>query len=234
MSGSPSADFKRHLAKGQAVTVVNPDHPSAGLVQFLGRLPVDAVFIDCEQGSPDVETVEHMARAARLSGCASLVRLFSPEDWVIERFMGRGIDGIVVPRLETAEQAARTVEAVRYCFPDSHEDKIVVIQIETANALETLDAFLATDGIDVFFLGPVDLAKAYGHMGNYRHPAMIERINAAITRIRKAGKPAGMLVSHNDVRDYIGLGVQFLYTHANDFIQVGADAFASDVGASSL
>lgn len=230
---SPTANFKQRLASGQAVTVVNPDHPSAGLVEFLGNLPVDAIFIDCEQGSPDVETVEHMARAARLSGCASLVRLFSPEDWVIERFMGRGIDGIVVPRLDTAEQAARTVEAVRYCFPDGHEDKIVVVQIETANALDTLDAFLATDGIDVFFLGPVDLAKAFGHSGDYRHPAMSERINAAIARIRKAGKPAGILVGHDDVRDYLGLGIQFLYTHANHFLQLGADAFASEVGTGS-
>jgi 2-keto-3-deoxy-L-rhamnonate aldolase RhmA len=228
---SPAGNFKQRLVNGQTVTVVNPDHPSAGLVEFLGQMPVDAVFIDCEQGSPDVETVEHMARAARLSGCASLVRLFSSEDWVIERFMGRGIDGIVVPRLETANQALQTVEAVRYCLPSSHADKIIVIQIETANALETLDAFLAVDGIDIFFLGPVDLAKAYGHMGDYRHPAMRKRIDAAIAHIRKIGRPVGMLVSHDDVRDYVGLGVQFLYTHANDFLRIGADAFAGEVGA---
>lgn len=219
-------DFKQRLKRGECVTVVNPDHPSAGLVEFLGRLPVDAIFIDCEQGSPDVETVEHMARAARLAGCPSLVRLFSPEDWVIERYMGRGIDGIVVPRLETADQASRIVEAVHYCFPATHADKIIVVQIETTNALETLDAFLAVDGIDVLFLGPVDLAKAYGHKGDYRHPDMDERIASALSQIRKVGRPAGMLVSHNDVREYVGMGAQFLYTHANDYLKVGADAFA--------
>ncbi len=231
MSSSASANFKRRLTNGQTVTVVNPDHPCAGLVEFLGRLPVDAIFIDCEQGSPDVETVEHMARAARLSGCASLVRLFAPEDWVIERYMGRGVDGIVVPRLKTAEEAARTVEAVRYCFPDSHADMIVVIQIETATALETLDEFLTTDGIDVYFLGPVDLAKAYGHKGDYRNPDMSKRIGMAISLIRQAGKPAGMLVGREDVRGYLGLGVQFLYTHANDYLRIGADTFANEVEA---
>lgn len=230
MPADPVHEFKQRLAGGECVTVVNPDHPSAGLVEFLGRLPVDAIFIDCEQGSPDVETVEHMARAARLCGCPSLVRLFSPEDWVIERYMGRGIDGIVVPRLETAEQASRIVEAVHYCFPANHADKVIVVQVETINALETLEAFLAIDGIDVLFLGPVDLAKAYGHKGDYRHPDMSERIASAISHIRKAGRPAGMLVHHDDVRDYVGMGVQFLYTHANDFLKIGGAAFADASG----
>lgn len=226
MSADPVHKFKQRLTGGECVTVVNADHPSAGLVEFLGHLPVDAIFIDCEQGSPDVETVENMARAARLCGCPSLVRLFSPEDWVVERYMGRGTDGIVVPRLETAEQASRIVDAVRYCFPENHTDKIIVIQIETAGALESLDAFSAVDGIDALFLGPVDLAKAYGHQGNYRHPDMSERIASAVSRIRKAGRPVGMLVNHDDVREYIEMGVQFLYTHANDFLRAGAAAFA--------
>ena len=172
-----------------------------------------------------------MARAARLCGCASLVRLFSSEDWVIERFMNRGVDGTVVPRLESDDQALRTVEAARYCFPGGHADKIIVIQIETANALETLDAFLATDGTDVYFLDSVDLVKAYGYMGDCHHPAMKERIAAAVGRIRKVGKSAGMLVACDDVCDYVGLGVRFLYTHANDFLRIGAAAFVSEVGA---
>ena len=226
MPDSLGQKFKQRLAGGESVTVVNPDHPSSGLVEFLGCLPVDAIFIDCEQGSPDVETVEHMARAARLSGCPSLVRLFSPEDWVIERYMGRGIDGIVVPRLETAEQASRVVEAVRYCFPANHADKVIVIQIETASALENLDVFSAIDGIDVLFLGPVDLAKAYGHKGDYRHPDMRQRITSAISLLREVERPAGMLVHHDDVREYVEMGTQFLYTHANEFLKIGAEAFA--------
>ncbi len=103
--------LKEKLGAGQPVVVVNPDHPSPGLVQFIGRLPVDAVFIDCEQGSAGIETMENMVRAARVGGLGSLVRLFSPDDWVIERYMLRGVDGIVVPRIDTAEAARRVVAA---------------------------------------------------------------------------------------------------------------------------
>ena len=83
----------------------------------MGGLPIDAVWVDCEQGSADVETVENMARAARLAGLESLVRVFSPEDWVIERFLFRGIDGLVVPRLDSAAHAQAVVDAVRLLLP---------------------------------------------------------------------------------------------------------------------
>jgi 4-hydroxy-2-oxoheptanedioate aldolase len=168
-----SEALRAKLARGEPVVVVNPDHPSASLVERLGRLPIDAVFIDCEQGSPDVESVEHMARAARLTGVASLVRLYTREDWAIERYLGRGVDGIVVPRLEKASEAQNVVAAVRYCYPRDHARKLVVIQIETRSALEGLDDFLAVDGVDVLFLGPIDLSKSLGHGGDYRGEAML-------------------------------------------------------------
>ncbi len=72
--------FKDKLATGAAVLVVNPDHPSPSLVESLGRLPAGAEWIDCDQGAADVETVENMARAARVAGLVSMVRIFAPED----------------------------------------------------------------------------------------------------------------------------------------------------------
>lgn len=225
------AAFKKKLLGDEPALVVNADHPSASLVEALCRLPVDAIFIDCEQGSADVETVEHMARAARLAERVSLVRLFAPDDWVIERYMARGVDGIVVPRLDTADAAAKVVAAVRYCFPQRHREKIVVVQIETRHALEGLDEFLALDGIDAYFLGPVDLAKSLGYGGDYRRPEMAARLDDALDRIRGSGKVAGMLVVPADVERFVRRGARFLYTHADDFLALGAREFARSVAA---
>ena len=170
-----------------------------------------------------------MARAARLVNLVSLVRVFSAEDWVIERYLGRGVDGIVVPRLETAEQAAEVVNSVRYCYPGTLDAKIIVVQIETKSALEMLDDMLRIDGIDAYFVGPVDLAKSLGYKGDFRRPEVQEAMDKAIESIRQAGKVAGILVDRDNVRTYVERGVQFLYGHANDLIVCGAKEFSGRI-----
>ncbi len=222
--------FKDKLAKGGAVLVVNPDHPSPSLVESLGRLPIDAVWIDCEQGAADVETVENMARAARLAGLVSLVRIFAPEDWAIERYMLRGLDGLVVPRLDTAAQAQGVVDALRYCFPKTHGDKLLVVQIESRSAIQDLAGFLGVEGIDVYMIGPVDLAKSLGFEGDFRRPEVQQAIDEAIAKIRAAGKAAGILVERDNVARYLDRGAQFLYAHANAFQSLGAFDFADLLG----
>ena len=225
----PAARLREKLARDETLVIVNADHPSASLVEVLARLPIDAVFIDCEQGSPDVESVENMARAARLHRMASLVRVFDPKDWVLERYLLRGVDGVVAPRLDRAADAATVVEGVRYCFPAAPESKFIVVQIESSAAVADLDGFLAVEGIDAYFIGPVDLAKSMGHRGDYRHPEVQAVIEDVIVRSRAAGRHVGILAGADDAAGYVAKGVRFLYTHANDFIGVGARDFARQV-----
>ncbi len=220
-----TASFKQRLLARQRVILMNPDHPSPSLVEFIAQLGVDAVMIDTEQGSPDVERVEDMARAARASGLCALVRLFSPEPWVIERFLFRGIHGIVVPRVDTAEQAQAVVETVRYCFPMNYAEKTVIVQVETAQAVAKLDKFLAIEGIDALFVGPVDLAKSLGHRANYREPSVTALIGDVIARIAAAGHAAGMLVTAADVAFWRASGATLLYTHLNEYAALGAGVF---------
>jgi 4-hydroxy-2-oxoheptanedioate aldolase len=219
--------FKEKLRAGATVKVVNPDYSSGALVEFLGRqeLGVDAVMIDTEQGSAGAAEVEDLARAARAADLCSLVRVFAPEPWAIERLMFRGVDGIVVPRLDRAADARRVVEAVRYCFPADFASKIVVVQIESATAYGELDAFLALDGIDVLFVGPVDLAKSMGRGGDYSHPAVDAAIRDTLRRAKAAGRAAGMMARLSDRSSWADEGARFLYFHVNDWIRQGAKSF---------
>ncbi|HET9576691.1 MAG TPA: aldolase/citrate lyase family protein [Usitatibacter sp.] len=230
MTQPPGALFKDKLHRGP-VTVVNPDYPAPGLVEFLGRpeLGVDAVMIDLEQGSADIERVEDMARAARLGGLCSLVRIFSPEAWVIERVMLRGVDGIVVPRLEAPQQFRQVVNDVRYCFPKTYESKILVAQIESRAAYERLDEILAIEGIDVFFIGPVDLSKSMGHAGDYSGPELTATMDDICRRAQASGRASGILVKPGDPQDWRRRGVSFLYFHVNDWILLGAREFPPGV-----
>ena len=226
---SPIETLRSKLRRDEPAIVVNADHPSPSLVEVLAKQPIDAVFIDCEQGSPGIESVENMARAARIYQLPSLVRVFSAEDWVVERYLLRGVDGVVVPRLERAEDARRVVETVSYCYPNAREKKFVVVQIESATALSSLDEFLAVDGIDVYFIGPVDLAKSMGFAGDYAAPPVQDAMDEAIHAIRESSRTAGILVNRENVSDYCRKGARFLYTHADAFLVAGAEDFAARV-----
>jgi 2-keto-3-deoxy-L-rhamnonate aldolase RhmA len=219
--------LKDRLRAGEAVHVLNPDYPNGALIEYLSRpeLRVDAVMIDTEQGNAGIERVDEVARVARLCGLCCLVRVFSPEPWVIERILSRGVDGIVVPRLDSAAAASAVVDVVRYCFPTERASKVVVIQVESAQAHRELDAILAVDGLDALFVGPVDLARSMGYGGDYAAHEVEGAIVDILTRSRAAGRAAGMMVKPTDRRSWREAGAQFLYFHLNDWIGIGARNF---------
>jgi 4-hydroxy-2-oxoheptanedioate aldolase len=236
MSTSPGQlvhAFRERLRRAEPSLVINVDHPSPSLVEFLGRLPLEAVMFDTEQGSPDIETVENMARAARVAGVCSLVRTFNAEAWAIERLLFRGVDGLVVPRAESIADVRRVVEAFRYCLPAGTQERLLVVQLEHINVARNVETLAGIAGIDCVFIGPVDLSKSMGHRGDYGHAAVAAVIDDCIRVLRGANVPVGMLVKPGDIDTWIGKGVSFLYAHANDFLDLGAQVLRGRMEAAS-
>ena len=222
--------FKNRLRNSETVSLVNADYACPGLVEFVGRLGMDAVMIDCEQGNPSFVDVEDMTRAARLAGIASIVRVPSPEPWTLERYLMRGIDGIVVPRLDTAAQVEKVVADIRYVVPREMDRKAIIIQVESVSAVEELDGFLAVPEVDCFFIGAVDLAKSMGLAGDYRHPDAMAVLDTTIERIRAQGRSVGFLVKEGDVQAWQAKGVTMLYSHVNDYLTLGASRWNTLTG----
>src|ERR1700737_993443 len=106
--------LKHKLAAGQPSTVIAPFASSAGLVELLGHLGFDGVFIDCEHGPAGWEDVEHMARAAELAGYSSVVRVERNDAATITRALDRGAGGVQIPHVNTAAEAAAAVEHAKY------------------------------------------------------------------------------------------------------------------------
>ena len=102
--------------------------------------------------------------------------------------------------------------------------------VRTVSPVAEIDEFFAVEGIDAYFIGPVDLAKSVGHRGDFRPPEVQAVIDDIIDRGRAAGRHVGILADAGNAADYVAKGVRFLYTHANDFIGAGARAFARRVG----
>ncbi len=217
--------LKSHLADRKPLLVVNIDYSNASLVEFLGRNGADVLFIDCEQGDTNIETIPDLVRAAHIADTPVIARLFSPEPWVIERYMLRGVDGIVIPRLDTADQVRDVVETVKYCFPRDWDQKTLVVQIESATAAKDLEQILEVDGVDALFVGPVDLSKSMGQGGDYRTPEVAAEIDRLIGTIASRDRSVGMLVTGETIQEVAAKGVNFLYLHTNDFLRAGLAHF---------
>ena len=221
---------KDRIAGGAVVDFINPDYPSPGLVESLGRAGVDAIFIDCEHGSPDFERVEEMARAARLTGAAAIVRPMAAAGALMTRYLERGIDGLIVPHVDDAETARAVVETIRHARWRDHEDVIFMAQVESVRAIDNLPELLAVEGIDVYFIGPGDLSQDMGHAGELAHAEVEAQIQRAREAILGADKCAGILVNPETVARRVEEGFRVLYGHANTFIRRGVGAMRASAG----
>jgi len=218
--------LRARLAAGERLLMVNPHHVSTGLSGRLCELGADAVFLDCEHGSAGFEDVRAMAVAARAGGGGAIVRPDSHQRSILIRYLNCGADGLMVPLVETADQASVVVETVRWACPSDHEKRLVVCMIETQAALRNLDAILKVDGVDVLFIGPGDLSQSMGYppsvpLGEERPREVQEAIAAGVRRIRAAGKIAGTLVFEHEMVRWSHSGVQFFYVHSDPFLRSG-------------
>ena len=153
---------------------------------------------------------------------------------LIKQLLDIGAQTLLIPMVETVEQAELMVKAVRYppegirgvgaalaratrwnSIPDyyasAHENICLLIQIESVEGLKNLDQILNVEGIDGIFIGAVDLSAAMGYEGNSNHPAVQKAVTNAIQRIRAAGKAAGILsTQHEAAQMYLELGTEFV------------------------
>ncbi|QWK81017.1 HpcH/HpaI aldolase family protein [Ochrobactrum sp. BTU1] len=218
--------LRSKLATGASVTMFNPHHVSTGLAARLIELGADSVFLDCEHGTWGFDDVRTTVQITRSVGGAAVVRPHSHERPIIIRYLNAGADGIMVPMVESAEQARLIVDAVRYALPSDHAKRLIVAMIETTSAIDNLEDILAVEGVDVFFIGPGDLSQDMGFppappFGKPRPEEVMAKVAEAIDKIRNAGKIAGTLATLQEIPHWRAKGVQFFYIHSDPFLRNG-------------
>ena len=151
---------------------------------------------------------------------------------LIKQYLDIGVQTLLVPMVDTPEQARELVRCMRYppdgirgmggarasrwgripnYAKEANGQVCLLVQAETRAAIENLDAIAATEGVDGVFIGPADLSAAYGHVGNPGHPEVQEVIADAFGRIRRAGKGVGILTTDEaQARKYVELGATFV------------------------
>lgn len=199
----------------------------------------DWLVIDGEHAPNDLRSTLAQLQAVAAYPAAPVVRPPVGDPVLIKQLLDIGARNLLIPMVETAAQAREMVAATRYpprgirgvgsalarasgfsrdadYLKHADEGVCLLLQVESAAALEAPDEIAAVEGVDGVFVGPADLAASFGHLGNPSHPEVQAAIRDAAGRIRAAGKAAGILATDENVaRTYLDWG----YT----FVAVGVD-----------
>jgi 4-hydroxy-2-oxoheptanedioate aldolase len=207
-----TAAVKQKMARGEVAVVVNLAGHNPDLLEPLARWGADVAFIDCERTGIGIDAASDLIRAARAARLPAVVRSWSRAPEVLVQYFDRKADGIVVPHIDSAAEAASVVEVVRYaCGESAAHEKLVVVQIETPAAVAAVDAIAAVPGIDVVLLGPNDLSyEMTGIRGNMT-TEVEQTIEHLAARLRAAGRVFGMPARLEQVARFRALGATFLY-----------------------
>jgi len=242
--------LKALFKRGEPAYGLNLMFPSVQMVETIGKLGFDWVFIDLEHGAITLESLDGMIAAADAAGIAAIVRPASNDPVLIGQVLDRGAHGIQVPHIETADDARRAVSAAKYhpqgerglaggtrasgygvgfspkeYIESCNRETLVCVQLEHRKAVDNLPEILKVGDIDVFFVGPVDLSLSYGHPGAYDAPEVRDAIEYCFKTIRAAGRTAGSSGNPAALRRFREAGVQYLYTHLQTLLIEGRDTF---------
>ncbi len=231
---------KQKLAAGQVATILAGTN-DADLIDQLGTLDVDGIWLEGEHGGVDYADLGNLTRACDLWGKTAVVRVMDNDYATIYRTLDRGAQGIVVPHVNTRAEAEAAVAAAKFAplgkrgmftsrqgfgvgdyFKTANDQSLLIVLIEDIAAVKKLDEILKVDHIDVFFVAPSDLATSMGQIGNPGHPEVQKTIDGAIEKIVQSGRVAATLVNADNVERYTRMGVRVVMTSFFPWIQAGA------------
>jgi 4-hydroxy-2-oxoheptanedioate aldolase len=237
---TPDNAFKHSLSRPSARIGLWMGLADPYAAELCATAGFDWLLVDGEHGPNDLRSMLAVLQAVSPYPAHAVVRIPHGDTALIKQVLEIGATTLLVPMVDSAEQAHALVRATRYppqgcrgvgsglarssrwsAYPnylhEANERICLLVQVETAAALEQVDAIAAVDGVDGVFIGPADLSASMGYLGQPGHPAVQAAIEAALPRILAAGKAPGILaVDEKLARRYIELGARF--------VAVGVDA----------
>jgi len=228
--------LKRSLADGgYAFGTMVFEFFTPGLAQICKAAGAEFVLYDMEHSAVDVHTMKQQFALCRGLGLAPMVRVPATQYHFIARMLDAGAFGIMVPMVETVEQAKEIVAATRYppagrrgaAFGMAHDDyeggdvvgkiaaanarTMVICLIETARGVENVDAIAAVDGVDVCWLGHFDLTNFMGIPAQFDNPAYLAAVDKILAACKRHGRTPGFMAADEDwARSYMAKGFRMV------------------------
>ncbi|WP_426955662.1 HpcH/HpaI aldolase family protein [Muricoccus radiodurans] len=205
--------MKQAIADRTTVRGFHLTFPSPVVIEVAASLDLGFVYLDGEHGAFELRDIEACCVMAERHGLTPIARVAENTVSAITRFLDRGVRGIVVPHVETVEDARRAIEATYFAplgqrsfgggrphdhinapdlprhLQDANEGVSLCLMIESAAGLEAMAEIVALEGVDYVSFGMMDLSQSLGHAGNPGHPAVREALRKASETARAAGKP---------------------------------------------
>lgn len=239
--------LKRMIREGQPAVGcwVNLSDPSG--VEIIASAGFDWLLIDTEHSPIGPQSLRDTLIACRGSDSVPMVRLMGNEPEYFKMALDLGAYGVIVPMIESGEDARRAVEYGRYppagirgfspmrasnyfrrveeYIKEADQEILLVAQIETIKAVEHVEAIVSTRGIDGIFIGPSDLASSMNLIGQLRHPDVQEKIDQVISEVRARGIPYGIpTTSLEEFEHFVERGATLLTVGGDiPFLRDGAD-----------
>jgi 4-hydroxy-2-oxoheptanedioate aldolase len=234
----PRNAFKQALSRFDRQVGLWCSMASPVSAEILAGAGFDWIVIDGEHAPNDITTLLPQLQAMRGGTAEPVFRVPWNEPVIIKRALDVGARSLLIPFVQNADEARKAVAATRYpplgirgvavaprandygriqsYHRNAHLDTCVLVQLETKIALKEIEAVAAVEGVDGIFIGPSDLAAAFGHLGNPKHADVQAAIADAAKRIRAKGKSAGFLTGNPD-------DAEALFEAGYNFIAVGSD-----------
>jgi len=208
------------------------------LAEATGHAGFDWGAVDMEHAPLDVMEVVQLLQALSATKLVPIVRVPWNDPVMVKRVLDAGATTIMFPFVQDAGEAARAVAATRYpsqgirgmagmsranrfgtvpnYFGTANKQMGAIVQLETVQALQQLEAIAAVEGVDALFIGPADLSGSMGHGGQTMHPAVMDRMSQAVLRCKAIGMPVGTIGGDPEsVAQYRAAGF--------DYVAVGSD-----------
>jgi 4-hydroxy-2-oxoheptanedioate aldolase len=242
--------FKAALAAGKLQIGIWSSLCSNIAADILSDSGFNWILLDTEHSPNEIPDLVGQLQAVRGGTATPIIRPAWNDAVLAKRALDIGAQTLLFPYVQNAEEAKRAVESTRYppqgirgvsvaarasrygrtpgYLGRANTEICVLVQVETRTALNELEAIARVDGVDGVFIGPSDLAASLGHIGNPAHADVQAAIKDAVDRLKKAGKPAGILTGNEDeARRYIEWGFLFVAVGADvGLLAKNADALA--------
>ncbi|TCT05254.1 aldolase/citrate lyase family protein [Aquabacter spiritensis] len=228
----PANSFKRAIHAGRQQIGLWCSVPSNFTVEILAGSGFHWLLLDTEHSPNELPIVYGQLQAAMEGTAQPIVRIPWNDSVMMKRYLDAGVQSFLIPMVQNAEEARAAVAATRYPprgirgfaaasrasrfgrikdYYDRAEDEIcVLVQVETQEALDNLEAICGVEGVDGVFIGPGDLSSSVGYLGKQGDPVIVELIETTIRRITAAGNRAGILTPDEALaKRYIQAGTIF-------------------------